>query len=49
MKKDESRLGKGLGAIFGEALSNVIEEKCARVTVREGIVLVIVNDKVCGV
>ena len=26
MKKDESRLGKGLGAIFGEDLSNVIEE-----------------------
>ena len=26
MKKDEARLGKGLGAIFGEDLSNVIEE-----------------------
>ena len=26
MKKDESRLGKGQGAIFGEDLSNVIEE-----------------------
>ena len=26
MKKDETRLGKGLGAIFGEDLSNVIEE-----------------------
>lgn len=32
----------------GLGVSNVIEEKCARVTVREGIVLVIVNDKVCG-
>ena len=26
MKKDEARLGKGLGAIFGEDLSNVIED-----------------------
>ena len=26
MKKDEARLGKGLGAIFGDDLSNVIEE-----------------------
>ena len=26
MKKDENRLGKGLGAIFGEDLSDVIEE-----------------------
>ena len=25
MKKDEARLGKGLGAIFGDDLSNVID------------------------